>query len=81
MGASQLVRICVPGAMGRAAGSAVLSYLLGGAGDRVGQYHGLPNSCAGSLSLWPGHGKPTSGQAQRAKGKEAERTRYGGSVK
>lgn len=33
VGASQPVRIYLPGAMGRAAGSAVLSYLLGGAGN------------------------------------------------
>ncbi len=64
VGASQPVRIYLPGAMGRAAGSAVLSYLLGGAGDRVGQHHGLTDGCAGTLRLWSGHGQPASGQTQ-----------------
>ncbi len=66
--------------MGRAAGSAVLSYLLGGAGDRVGQHHGLADGCAGSLRLWPGHGQPASGQAQRTEGEEAERTWWEGEM-
>lgn len=74
MGASQPVRVYLPGAMGRAAGSAVLSYLLGGTGDRVGQHYGFTNSCAGTFGLWPGHGQPASGQTQRTEGKEAERT-------
>lgn len=74
VGASQPVRIYLPGAVGRAAGSAVLSYLLGGAGDGVGQHHGFTNSCPGTLRLWAGHGQPASGQTQRAEGKEAERT-------
>lgn len=74
VGASQPVRVYLPGAVGRAAGSAVLSHLLGGAGDRVGQHHGLADGCAGALRLRPGHGQPASGQTQRAEGEEAERT-------
>lgn len=74
MGTSQPVRVYLPGAMGRAAGSAVLSYLLGGAGDRVGQHHGLADGCAGTHRLRPGHGQPASGQTQRTEGEEAERT-------
>lgn len=64
VGASQPVCIYCPGAMGRAAGSLVLSYLLGRAGDRMGQHHGLSNNCAGTHCLWSGYGQPASGQAQ-----------------
>lgn len=74
VGTSQPVRIYLPGALGWAAGSAVLSYLLGGAGDRMGQHHGLAYGCAGTLRLWPGHGQPASGQTQWTEGEEAERT-------
>lgn len=74
MGASQPVCIYLPGAMGRAAGSAVLSHLLGGAGNRVGQHHGLVDGCAGTLRLWPRHGQPAPGQTQRTEGEKAERT-------
>lgn len=74
VGARQPVCFHLPGAMGRTAGSAVLSYLLGGAGDRVGQHHGFTNSCPGTLSLWSGHGQPASRQTQRTEGKEAEGT-------
>ena len=75
VGASQPLRIHLSGAMGRAAGSAVLSYLLGGADDGVGQHHGLADSCSGTLCLWPGHGQPAFGQTQRTEREEAERTR------
>lgn len=72
---SQPVRVHLPESVGRAAGSAVLSDLLGGAGDRVGRHHGLPDGRAGALGVRPRHGEPAPGQAQRAEGDEAEATR------
>lgn len=75
MGARQPMCIYFPGAMGRAAGSVVLSHLLGRAGGGMGQHHGLSNNCAGTKCLWSGYEQPPSGQTQRTEGEKAERTR------
>lgn len=64
MGASKPQRVHLSGAVGRAAGGALLSYLLGGADHRVGQHHGLADSRAGALRLWFGHGQPAFGQTK-----------------
>lgn len=57
--------------MGRAAGCAVLSQSLGGAGVRVGQHHGLSHCSTGPSRLRPGPPQPTAGQTLRAEGEEA----------
>ena len=77
VGASQPVRVHLAGAVGRAAGRAVLPHGLGRAGGRVGGHHGLPDGRAGAVRLRPGHGRPAAGQAERAEGEEAERARWG----
>lgn len=63
VGASQSQCVHLSRAVGRAAGGAVLSQPLGGAGDRVGQHHGLPDRRAGPLRLRPGPKQPPTRQA------------------
>lgn len=59
--------------MGRAAGFAVVSKPLGGAGVRVGQHHGLSHCRTGTIRLRSGPAQPAAGQTLRAEGKEAAR--------
>lgn len=74
VGSSKPQRFYLSGAVGRAPGSTVVSYLLGGAGGGVGQHYGISDGCAGALRLWPGHGQLAFRQTQRTEGEEAART-------
>lgn len=73
VGAGQPDGVHIPRAVGRAAGCAVVSQPLGGAGVRVGQHHGLSHCRTGTIRLRSGPAQPAAGQTLRAEGKETAR--------